>query len=358
MLSNEVRIGILTVVAVGLAIWGFTFLKGKNLFSDTKVYKVVYNDVSGLTKSAPVLISGYKVGMVNDIYLNPANPKQVIAELDIKGDVLVPEGTQALLTSGGLMEGMVVVLESKGHCSGEDCLPEGGFLVGRKVGMVESMLGVNLNEYVDKAKGDMDGLMDDLNKRIADPNNNAIAAKTLRNVQQTTENLKELTEKLDALMGASVGKFDKILDDMQSLTSNLERNNHKITSIMDNAVTLTGNLKQLDLQKTVNGVDGTLDKVGGTLTGADEALAQLKSSLVTADAAIKDVNEIMAKIKNGEGTIGYLLEDDKLAKDLESTLTTFNELGTNLDKKPYLYIPFKKRKRYYKYKKQDEAEGL
>ncbi len=358
MFSNEVKIGILTVVAIGLTIWGFTFIKGKNLFSDTKIYKVVYNDVSGLTKSAPVLLSGYKVGMVNDIYLNPDNPKTVIAELDINGDVMVPKETKASLASGGLMEGMVVILESEGFCSGPDCLAEGSFLKGRKVGMVESMLGIDLDEYLDQAKGDLDGMMGDLNKRVADPNNDALAAVTLRNIQETTENLKQLTQKLDVLIGSSVGKFDAILNNMESLTGNLEKDNQKITGILDNAVTLTQNLKSLDLQKTVSGVDGTLGKVNGTLNGADDALLQLKTSLVSADEAIKDVNKLIVDLKEGEGTISTLLNDDKLVKDLESTLQTFNELGRDFDEKPYNFMPFKSRKRVLKNRKKDAEEGL
>ncbi len=358
MFSNEVRIGILTVVAIALTIWGFTFIKGKNLFSNTKIYKVVYNDVSGLSNSAPVLLSGYKVGIVNDLYLNPDNPKTVVAELDIKGDIMIPKGTKASLTSGGLMEGMVVVLESEGFCSGPDCLEEGSFLLGRKVGMVESMLGIDLNEYMENAKGDLDGMMDNLNKRVANPENDALAAVTLRNIQQTTENLKQLTQKLDVLIGSSVGKLDNILENMESLTGNLENGNAKITGILDNAVTLTSNLKQLDLQKTISGVDGTLGKVNGTLSGADTALEQLKSSLVSADNAIKDVNSLITQINSGEGTIGYLLTDDKLVKDLESTLATFNNLGRDFNDKPYNYMPLKSRKRVIKNRKKDEEEGL
>ncbi len=358
MFSNEVKIGILTVVAIALTIWGFTFLKGKNLFSDTKIYKVQYNDVSGLSKSADVLLSGYKVGMVSELYLNPENPKTIIAELDINGDVNLPKGTKAVLASGGLMEGMVVVLKSEGFCTGADCLQEGDSMEGRKLGIIESTLGINLDDYMGQAKTDMDSMMDDLNKRIADPNNDALAATTLRNIQETTENLKTLTNKLDVLMGSAVGKFDKILNNMESLTSNIEKDNQKITGILDNALTLTGNLKQLDLQKTVGGVDGTLDKVNGTLTGADAALSQLKTSLASADTALNDVNEILAKLKNGEGTIGYLLEDDKLVKDLESTLATFNKLGKDFDEKPYNFMPFKSRKRVMKNRKKDAEEGL
>ncbi len=356
-MSNEIKVGILAVVAIGLSVWGFNYLVGKNLFHSSKTYKVEYSDVTGLAKSAPVFFRGYRVGLVRDLYLNPDNPKTVVAELDVDNDLLVPKGSRAALASGGLMSGQVIILEFESFCSGGDCAQDGDFLTGRKVGMVESMLGVDPSTYVDQVREDFPGMLDTMNARIADPRNEAILAKTMRDVQQTTENLRMLTGKLDQLLGASTGKFNNILNDMESLTGNLEQSNGKITEILDNTAQLTGKLSNTDINGTVKKVDGTLSKVDGTLGEAESALIQIKSSLATADQALKDVNELVTKINNGEGTIGYLLADDQLAKDVESTLQKVGELSQNLDEKPYLYVPFKSRRKFFKYKKKDEKDG-
>lgn len=356
-MSNEIKVGILAVVAIGLSIWGFNYLVGKNLFSSSKVYKVEYNDITGLTKSAPVFLRGYRVGLVSDLYLNPDNPKTVIAELDIDDDLMIPKDTKAALASGGLMSGQVVILEFESFCSGADCAQEGDMLTGRKVGMVESLLGVDPSTYVDQIKEDFPGMLDTINGRIADPSNDALLAKTMRDVQQTTENLKLLTSKLDVLIGQSSGQFGNILDDMESLTGNLQQSNGKISEILDNTAALTGKLSTIDVNSTLGKVDGTLSKVDGTLGQADDALSQIKSSLATADKALNDVNTLVTKINNGEGTIGYLLADDKLAKDVEATLKKVGELSQNLDEKPYEYIPFKSRRKVLKYRRKDKAEG-
>ena len=112
-MSNEIKIGILAVIAIGLSVWGFNFIKGKNLFSNSTIYKVEYEDVTGLTKSAPVFLRGYRVGIVSDLYLNPDNPNTVIAVLDVDDDLNIPKDTKAALASGGLMSGQVVVLNSR-----------------------------------------------------------------------------------------------------------------------------------------------------------------------------------------------------------------------------------------------------
>lgn len=356
-MSNEIKIGILAVIAIGLSVWGFNFIKGKNLFSSSTVYKVEYKDVTGLTKSAPVFLRGYRVGIVSDLYLNPDKPSTVIAELYVDDDLNIPKDTKAALVSGGLMDGQIVVLEFEGFCDGPDCAQPGDMLQGRKIGMVESLLGVDPSIYVNQVRSDLPGMLDTMNQRIANPNNDAVLAKTMRDVQETTENLKLLTGKLDRMIGASAGKFDNILEDMSSMTGNLEKSNGQITEILNNTADLTDKLSKVDVNRTLNKVDGTLSKVDGTLTEADAAMTQIKSSLETADKALKDVNAIVAKINNGEGTIGYLLTDDQLAKDVEETLKSVSDLSTNLMEKPYEIIPFKSRRKFYKNKKKDERDG-
>ena len=56
--TREIKVGLLTVLAVFLLYFGFNFLKGVNIFSPTHTYCVVYSDVNGLTEQAPVYIRG------------------------------------------------------------------------------------------------------------------------------------------------------------------------------------------------------------------------------------------------------------------------------------------------------------
>lgn len=353
-ISNEIKIGILAVVAIGVTIWGVNFILGQNLFSSSKTYKVEYKDVTGLSKSAPVLLRGYRVGVVKDLYLNPENPATVIAELNVDGDIQVPRNTRAVLASGGLMGGNVVVLEFNSFCNGNDCAKEGDYLAPKKMGLVESMLGVDLTEYANGIKKDFPSMLDSLNSSIANPNNDAIIAKTLRDLQQTTENLRELTGKIDQLVGVSTHKFDRILTDVESVTNNLKQSNSQITGVLNNASTLTQNLAQVNINKPLHQLEETLTQINGTLSQADGAIGNVSNTLVSADAALKNVDGLVTKLNEGEGTIGRLITSDEMARDLEKTLKEVGELAKNLNEKPYDFIPFKSRRKVLKYRKLDE----
>ena len=63
-ISNETKVGILTITALTLLILGFNFLKGKDLFNRSKKIYAVFNDLGPLSKSNEVKINGYVIGKV------------------------------------------------------------------------------------------------------------------------------------------------------------------------------------------------------------------------------------------------------------------------------------------------------
>ncbi len=48
-MSYELRVGILAAVIIGLTIWGYKFMKGKNILLPSNTYYVTYTNVDELT---------------------------------------------------------------------------------------------------------------------------------------------------------------------------------------------------------------------------------------------------------------------------------------------------------------------
>ena len=44
-MSNEVKIAILAIAALGLSYWGYKFILGKNVLVNSNIYYVEYDDV-------------------------------------------------------------------------------------------------------------------------------------------------------------------------------------------------------------------------------------------------------------------------------------------------------------------------
>ena len=63
-ISNETKVGALTVLAVTLLFVGFNYLKGRDVFRTTKKIYAEFTDLGSLEKSNEVKINGLPVGVV------------------------------------------------------------------------------------------------------------------------------------------------------------------------------------------------------------------------------------------------------------------------------------------------------
>jgi phospholipid/cholesterol/gamma-HCH transport system substrate-binding protein len=63
-ISNETKVGVLTIAALTVLIVGFNFLKGKDLFNRTKKIYAVFGKLGSLGRSNDVKINGYPIGTV------------------------------------------------------------------------------------------------------------------------------------------------------------------------------------------------------------------------------------------------------------------------------------------------------
>src|SRR5438046_10455435 len=86
-ISNELKVGVLTIVAFLLLILGFNFLKGNNVFSKNKRLYAVFTDIGALDKSNAVKIRGLQVGSVYDIVATNKNLRGILITINCTRDI-------------------------------------------------------------------------------------------------------------------------------------------------------------------------------------------------------------------------------------------------------------------------------
>ncbi|RLD69179.1 MAG: MCE family protein, partial [Bacteroidetes bacterium] len=107
---KQILIGVSFLLAIALFIWGYNFLKGKDIFNKQTVYIAKYHQVSGLEVSNPVLINGVRVGQVSKIYFAPDMSGDVIVEIMTHNKFPVPDNSVAKITSADLMGSKIIDL--------------------------------------------------------------------------------------------------------------------------------------------------------------------------------------------------------------------------------------------------------
>ena len=95
-INNETKIGLLAVVGIGLLIVGFNFLRGKNLFKNEKHLYAIFEDIHGLAKSNPVMISGLQIGNISELD-GGKDLKRIIATVHMTQDVNIPNNSLAAI---------------------------------------------------------------------------------------------------------------------------------------------------------------------------------------------------------------------------------------------------------------------
>ncbi len=338
----EVKIGILALVAILLAFWGFKFIQGSNLFSSSQVYYVEYKDVAGLTVGTPVQVSGVSVGSVKAIKLDQQK-KMVIVTLEIRKNVNVPVGTRAFIATVSLLGEKAVELEYDRPCFGEDdCAENGSFLEGSSKGILASFLGTDPDaDPADGIKTQLNEAVDSLQWTLFSEDSNNPIARASRDLAVTMENLRASTAQLQQLMNANSRQINSTLNNLESLTGALNDKQTSIASIIDNADTITGKINELDLEQTLTEVNTSIIRLRGTLDEADRALG--------------GVTSVMDDVQNGKGTLGKLLTDDEIYNRLNRASLAADTLLTDFQDRPYRYVPFKSRRRVLKFDRQDEG---
>lgn len=302
-ISNETKVGALTCIAIALLFIGYSFLKGNNVFSSENVFYTEYDNVDGLAVSKPVLVNGFQIGRVSNLTLQPNG--KIKTEFKIKDDIDIPSNTVARIVSADLLGSKAIVFELGNSTTmarnGDPLLSDVQANLMEKVEPLQKKI-ENLVVKLDSVLSAVNTALDDEFQRDF--------KKSLRSISVSLTNMEKITHDVENLMGSERIRLAKIMQNLESITSNFKNNNEKINSILANLDNLSD-----DLSKT-----------------------EIKATIDNAHQAMKDVQAITGKINQGEGSIGLLLNDKQLYDNLNSASANLNELVHDLKTNPGKYL--------------------
>ncbi len=124
--SNNVLIGVFTLVAVVGMFLFLLWINGVQLNRQFAYYKIIFDgSVSGLSESGAVQYNGLPVGKVTDLYLMERNPNKVIAVIEVDARTPVKEDSVAQLELSGLT-GVAFIQLTGGSPDAAPLVPEPG----------------------------------------------------------------------------------------------------------------------------------------------------------------------------------------------------------------------------------------
>ncbi len=282
-LSREIKTAILVIASILLFIWGYSFLKGRDLFTNYKNLYVEYDNVEGLTVSSPVTINGLVVGKVNSVVINNETGK-IKVEMQINSDFPIKKTSVAQIYAPSPIGGkQIAILPTK---EGQDAV-DGDFLVSSsKLGLTDE-----LAKQIEPLKDKIEKLLDNANTMLVSVNG-VLDAKTRENLRSSLSNLNEVMVEFKSIS--------------KSTSSMLADNKTKIGNTMTN-----------------------VEKASANFTKVSDSLAKINlgPTVKTLEKTLTNVDKMLADLQSGKGTMGKLMKDDamynnftKASKELELLL--------------------------------------
>lgn len=354
-ISNETRVGILAAFAIVIVILGINFLKGRSVFSRDMYFYAKFHDVGGLAASNPVMLYGVKIGQVDRLTFLKATPvdttirynlevelKSLNQKLASSSNAVQKDSIQKQIVSYSKnLDHYTQRVEVKFHVYGDvefpanssakinsdllgsktlEIVPGNAVMVAKAndtlAGLIEPSLSEALSKTVSPIKDKVETLVSSIDT-VVNSMNDVFNDKTKNDlkgsfaaIKPTVQNIEEATAKLNVFVGDETGRMHDIIANIDKITHDFTQYHTALSRGIDNFASISDTLRAMNLKRTIT----------------------------ETTTAISSVNDLLQKVKNGNGTLGKLVSDDKLYYNLVSATKNMDKLVSDIKANPHKYF--------------------
>ncbi len=290
--KRQVRIGMFAIGGLIATIILLFQLTDPSWFRGRYQITTTVDNVMGLRKGDPVQMRGVTIGSVHDFEM-AREGENVVITLEVEGQWLIPEGSRTQLVSPGLMAPRTV-----------EVLPGPG---PGTIGRGGSLPGIAVR-----------GLLDDT-ESLGEKGQVALDAIALLLSAKNLEAIGGSAQGLNTLLGEL---SDLVESESENVTELIQSFNRAADGLAD--MTSDGAELGEDLQSAM----AQADTLMGRLRATSESLGSAAASLET----------ILARIADGEGTLGQLSVNDTLYTSIAQAVESVRLLMDDLRENPGRYI--------------------
>jgi phospholipid/cholesterol/gamma-HCH transport system substrate-binding protein len=296
MKSLEWRVGVFVFVALALiALLLLAFSKGTVLFKPSYDILLSATDASGLKLHADVLMSGVKVGSVENIALGPGG-KSVIITLRIYKQFEIHSDARFLLDQSGFLgDEFISVTPTENRAplftNGQPATAEAPF---------------NLQQAERSAAGllqRVDDTFNKLNAAFVRIDSSVLNERTLTNLALSVANLRTITEsatgslvRIELLISSNTPAISRAVSNLEAFSSELQQSGAGLHRII-----------------STNG-------------------PELQVAVKNLETSTQILKGVLQDVQDGKGALGGLIENQQLAADLQVTINNLSVTTSNLNR--------------------------
>jgi phospholipid/cholesterol/gamma-HCH transport system substrate-binding protein len=291
-IKKEYQAAIFGIVSIILFIWGYNFLKGKDLLKSYNVYYSIFDNVEGIDNSTPVKMKGLVIGSISEMKFRTYDRK-IVLTVNIDKSYFIPKDSKIKITGSGLLGAKNLEIELgnalEPAVSGDtlQSITDAGIteLIGSSQQQIEELV-FNTNRLIAK-----------LNTTFNDQNQKNLAG-SLENINRLTLRLNRLTEQINTTLAENKNLINRTLTSFNETGKNLTE--------------ITDKLAKSDYEKLIK-----------NLTESTQIL-----------------RNILLDLQQGKGSLGKLAKDEEMYNNLNKTLESLNALLEDMKAHPKRYVHF------------------
>ncbi len=281
--STEFKVGLTVIIATFILVYGIIWGKGFRLKTNKYKIQIEFDNVGGLVPGDPVTVNGVKEGKVLHI---DWKGRKIICTAEINDEVKLYEDATFTIISAELLAGMKIEI-NPGKSNREINMAKQPFR-GKYGGRI-----VDVGMTMDRLARDISGLTFRLDSTTSMLNSILRKGDVERNFNSILGNLNQASR-----------QFKVIPDSLNKTLRNLNRSVSQINALIaENRQPLKSSLK--DMQRITK----------------------------QADSISVSLKMIMKNIEKKQGTLGKLVYDSTLYRNLNKTLLSIDSLTERLRKK-------------------------
>jgi len=266
-------------------------------------YYAYFKNVGGLSVGSDVRVSGVKVGKVKSITFENGKVK---VTLQFNKKVPIYRNAIAKIESLGLLGDKYVEINPGTPSAGP--LPPGSVI---KFTQTPADVTQMIDTMTETAKS-----IEKLSNSI-----NQLVAENRKQLHQLLFNLNKLSAKIDELLNRNGKNIDKTLQQVASLTEKLNRELPKLIKNL-NGLTVNLNSTVAELKPRLK---QSLDSISKLSSDLDTVAKALKNQRQSIEKTLQNLSKITSDISHGRGTLGKLVTDKTLYKQLKKSVKLLGE---------------------------------
>jgi phospholipid/cholesterol/gamma-HCH transport system substrate-binding protein len=289
-MTYEARVGVIIVSAILIFFFGLMYLREFSFRKSEYEITALFETVIGLDQDDPVIVSGLKVGQAKDMQLVGDT---VHVKLRIEARYQFPRDSKAVLRNLTLLGDKAIEIVQG---SSFEMLQPGDIITGK--------LETDIFELAEAAApiGEDIAVLLKRFRSTFDENTEASLKSSLRNLQTISGAVAEVVAK-------DIGEMESAIQSLRAAAKNLEQ--------------LTEPEGKSMRQVIIN---------------LDSSASHLKSATARMSRAATSVESLLGKIEKGEGSLGKLIHDDTLYRNLEKFTQDLDLLILDVKQHPQKYI--------------------